>query len=281
MKIRKILAGVAASAMAVSAMATVASAADYNGYIMFQTTTYSFRNDWDDSGYGKATGYHDYFVVWGAEATDPDTFPGYEDNFDYDVAGYLLPAEYTDVVITGDGTYTVKAEGIDWGLKEESDFNLIGVSTDIPIDAGAVCTSATIIVDGAEVKTVENPICDETKQYFNIGLANIWNTEIGSYGLAFPTSSLEIKFTIEGLGAAAAEEAAPAEEVTEEDTAAEEATEVTEEDTAVEEAPATGDVSAETESSKGSPDTGIEDVAVVGGLALVAGAAIVLTRKRK
>ena len=47
------------------------------------------------------------------------------------------------------------------------------------------------------------------------------------------------------------------------------------------EAPAAGDVAADTDSTKGSPDTGIEDVAVIGGLAVLAGAAIAFTRKRK
>lgn len=46
-------------------------------------------------------------------------------------------------------------------------------------------------------------------------------------------------------------------------------------------APATGDVDAAAESSKGSPDTGVEDAAVFGGIALAAGAAIVFARKRK
>ena len=47
------------------------------------------------------------------------------------------------------------------------------------------------------------------------------------------------------------------------------------------EAPAAGDVSGETDSSKGSPDTGIEDVAVVAGLAIVAGGAVLVSKKRK
>ena len=46
-------------------------------------------------------------------------------------------------------------------------------------------------------------------------------------------------------------------------------------------APAAGDVAAATDSTKGSPNTGIEDVAVVAGLAVLAGAGIALTRKRK
>ena len=47
------------------------------------------------------------------------------------------------------------------------------------------------------------------------------------------------------------------------------------------EAPATGDVDAETDSSKGSPDTGVEDVAVVAGLAIVAAGAVLVSKKRK
>ena len=44
---------------------------------------------------------------------------------------------------------------------------------------------------------------------------------------------------------------------------------------------ATGDVQAAADSSKGSPDTGIADVAAVAGAAVLAGGALVLARKRK
>ena len=258
MKLRKVLSAVAAAAVATTAFAAVASATDYNAYIGFQTTTYSFRNSWDEGNYGKATPYFDGFVVWGDGDNPEETFPEYEDNFNYDINGYVLPASYTDAVISGDGTYRVKAEGIDWDLKGESDFNLVFVSTDIPMDAGVTCTSATIYVDGNAVKTVENPVCDETQAYFGVYLANIWNADIGSYGLAFPTESLEVEFTLTGLGSAAEE--APAEE----------------------EAPATtGDVDAATDSTKGSPDTGVADVAAVAGLAVLAGGAFIVAKKRK
>ncbi len=46
-------------------------------------------------------------------------------------------------------------------------------------------------------------------------------------------------------------------------------------------APAAGDVAASTDSSKGSPDTGVEDVAVVAGLAIVAAGAVLVSKKRK
>ncbi len=46
-------------------------------------------------------------------------------------------------------------------------------------------------------------------------------------------------------------------------------------------APAAGDVAGTTDSSKGSPDTGVEDVAVVAGLAIVAAGAVLVSKKRK
>lgn len=46
-------------------------------------------------------------------------------------------------------------------------------------------------------------------------------------------------------------------------------------------APAAGDVAAATNSSKGSPDTGIADVAVVAGLAIVAGGTALVAKKKK
>lgn len=266
MKISKVLAaGVAAAAVA-STLSVAAAAEDYNAYIGFQSTLYSFRNDWEEANYGKATDYFDQFIVWGNN--DPETFPDYEDNFDYDIAGYVLDATYDDVTVDGDGTYTVSATDLDWALDGATDFNLVFVSTDIPIDAGAVCTEAKIIVDGEVVKTVADPICDETKSYFNIALANTWNPDIGGYGLAYPTESLEIEFTITGLGAdVATVDEAPAAAETPAQTEAP--------------APTAGNTAAATDSSKGSPDTGVEDVAMIGGLAIVAGAAIALTRKRK
>ena len=53
------------------------------------------------------------------------------------------------------------------------------------------------------------------------------------------------------------------------------------EDATTDEAPAAGDVAGATDSSKGSPDTGVEDVAVVAGLAIVAAGAVLVSKKRK
>ena len=253
MKLRKILAAVAASAVATAAMATVASAADNNAYISFQTTQYSFRNGWADASYGQATNYYNSYIVWGSGDTPEETFPQYEDNFDYDINGYALPATYVDTAVTGDGTYTVEAKDLDWSVTGDSAFNLIQISTDLPADGSVLVTNAKIIVDGVEQVSIDNPIYEGT-DYMTVNLCNIWNTEVAAYTGAFPTESLKIEFTVEGLGGGAA---------------------------ASDDAAAAGDVDASTDSSKGSPDTGIEDVAVIAGLALVAGAGIAFTRKRK
>ena len=54
------------------------------------------------------------------------------------------------------------------------------------------------------------------------------------------------------------------------------------EEAPAEEAPAaTGDVDAATDSTKGSPDTGVADVAAVAGLAVLAGGAFIVAKKRK
>lgn len=77
-------------------------------------------------------------------------------------------------------------------------------------------------------------------------------------------------------------EEAPVEEAPAEEAPVEEAPVAdVEEAPVVDVTPAAGDVDAATDSSKGSPDTGIADVAAVAGLAIVAGGAVVLSKKRK
>lgn len=85
-----------------------------------------------------------------------------------------------------------------------------------------------------------------------------------------------VTFTITGLDGADDAAVEETEEVAEE--VADEAEETTDE---VEEAPVAGDVDAATDSSKGSPDTGVADVAAVAGLAIVACGAALVAKKRK
>ena len=273
MKKSRKIAAIAASAVAASALAVSSGA--YTGYLGFQNTVYSFRNAWNDGSYGLNSG-NDAFshvIVWGGN--DPETFPELEDNFDYDITGYLLDVDYTDANITEDGTYTVALDGFDWSLDGATTFNLLFLDTDIPLDTGAKVTSISSVIDGNVTMTVTDPLQNpDEKEYVSILLENIWNTDIAEYTGGYPTKSLALQFTIEGLGGgetdSTIDEIMKGYENLEEGMLG-----------AAAPAPAAGDPAAAVDSSKGSPDTGAEDVAVIAGLALAAGAGIVLSRKRK
>lgn len=270
----------AAAAMAVAGTLTVGAAAEtYNAYIGFQTApSYSFRNSFDDATYGKDVADGKYFngvIVWGGN--DPETFPQYEDKFDDDMpggdAGYVIPATYTDVKIDKDGTYKVGVTDFDWALDGSSSFNLLFVSTDIPFDkdAGedgesvAKFSDCKIIVDGTVTSEVADPIIDtedgKKSGHTKVLFANIWNDALkkDGYNGAYPTKSLEIEFTVSGLGSGEDKTTAPA-------------------DTDV---PATDAPATTGDSSKPSTNTGVEGVAAVAGVAVLAAGAVVVAKKRK
>ncbi len=253
MKITKILASAAVASLVAGTVAATASA--YTGAISFQNTIYSFRNGMSDTTY--APYWADKVIMWGGNSET--TWPDLVDNFDWDINGYVFDANYTDVTFDGDGTYTVTADGINWAQDNCDAWNFIQVSTDVPFasfDAenggAAVVTSATVYVDGAAQATIENPPVEKDgNNNLVVNCVNIYNTDCPKYEGAYPTESLSVEFTIEGLGGAAS-------------------------DTVVDtDAPATdaGD--------KASPDTGVEGVAAVAGLAVVAGGALVLSKKRR
>ena len=253
--------------------AAAAMAETYNAYIGFQTAPYSFRNSFDDASYGKDVADGKYFnsvIVWGGN--DPETFPQYEDKFDDDMpdgsGGYVIPATYTDVQIDKDGTYKVGITDFDWALDSASAFNLLFVSTDIPFnkDAGedgesiAKFSDCKIIVDGTVTSEVADPIIDtedgKKSGHTKVLFANIWNDALkkDGYNGAYPTKSLEIEFTVSGLDAQQpADTTAPADTTK----------------------PTTGD------STKPNTNTGVEGVAAVAGVALLATGAVVVAKKRK
>ena len=245
----------AVSAAVVSAAALAVSASAYNGYILVQDTVYSFRNAWHDGSYGRDAGNNAFqHMTMNCASCEEGTYEEYEDNYDYDLGTYLI-GDFTDVTINEPGTYTVSVNNFDWTLDGANSFNLLEVSTDLPLADGWSCTSASVIVDGAVAQTFQNPIND-SEEYVQPIFSNIWNPDLtDAYAGAYPTTSLAIEFTIEKAGGAAADTA--------------------------EAAPTVGNVDAATDSSKGSPDTGIADVAAVAGLAILAGAGIAFTRKSK
>ena len=245
MKMSKILAAAAASAMAVSMMAAMPASAEetYHAYLGIQSASFTFRNAWDEAQYGKGvaaedgTNYFDHLTGWdGPTATNNG-------------------GTFTDAEITGDGTYSVSLTG-DFDFGSDETLNLLFVSTDIPLDAGITISDVKVKMDGSTKYTFDEAyLSPDAAQYVTPMMINIWNDDLGKadglFGYTMPTSSVEIEFTVSGMAAAPAEtEAAPAE------TDAPASTETT--------APATGNASA---------------AAVVAVMA-VAGAAAVISKKR-
>ena len=263
MQIKKLIGAIAATAVA-STMAVAVAAETYNAYIFVQTAPYSFRNKWSDADYGKETEFFNKFIVWGGN--DIETFPEHEDKFSDEIngdAGYIFEPTYTDVTIDGDGTYKVGMTDFDWSLDGATGFNLLGVSTDVPYSESVTISDVKVIVDGTEAATYAEGYIDSEegkKGYVCLLLANIWNSEIESYVGAYPTSSIEIEFTIAGVDAPEA----PADPEPEAPTDPEP------------EAPANpGD------SSKPNAGTGAEGLALVAGVAVLAAGAVVVAKKRK
>ena len=261
MKLTKIMAGIAASAVAASALAVASFAVDAQGTPGQAGIAFSYGN-------------------WTCQ---------------YWFDGNEYATQETTAVITGDGQYTVSVDAFTTYTDEETgeDVTQPG-ATDIAFAAvqvvdgetlfpGMVITIDSVKFDGNEVALNGTPYTSSDDSVTTrVNLYNEWvsalpddaRTVDGLAADATPTAmsktvgewtKMEVTFTVSGTAGAAApaaEEAAPVEE-----TAAP--------------APATGDVAAVTDSAKGSPDTGIEDVAVVAGIALVAAGAVVVAKKRK
>lgn len=182
---RKLLATVLAGVMALSSLTLTAGAADsYNAYIGLQSDgTWAFRNSWDDATYGLGTEYFDsmYSIDWGG----------------------VLGGTFTDAVITGDGEYSVKMEGYDFtsGETDVTQMNLIFISTDIPVDAGITISDIKLYIDGNYIATVDY-LGEDNADYMHANIVNTWNDSapVAAATCAIPESSVEIKFTISGMG---------------------------------------------------------------------------------
>ena len=160
--------------------------ATYNAYLQLQTPNWTYRDAWNDAnGIGSEN--------WGQWIKNNDSGETY--------------GVVTDAVIDGNGTFTVKITDMgsvfvdDFAAAGQDWFNIIGVTTDIPLTDAVKITNVETKMDGKVVDTqdvaYQNP---DKEDYFSILVQNIWNSdkaEISYY--AAPTTSLEITFTIEGF----------------------------------------------------------------------------------
>lgn len=186
----------------------------------------------------------------------------YWDN-DLGEAAELEGATYTDAQITGDGTYTVTLDGVKDGgwnmLKLESnidlnttpvEFEIVSVElngAEVDFDKDAVAMSVDAATASDDYSDWDFSIANTAR----IQLINVYDNVAAIKNDTY--ESIKVTFNVTGFGG---DEAA---------------------DAVVDEAPAASDATVD----KGSPDTGVEGVASVAGLALIAGGAIVVSRKRK
>lgn len=248
MNFKKTIAVAAASVLAVSAMAATASAEKAG--LTFQTNVYSFRD----------TPFQSQAIWWDEfnEAVNFDTW------------------NVVDVDITEDGTYTVSFE-CDFASTEKGDafWNMLKVTTNVdPAQyPDFVMTCDKLVVDGKEIASAAGAVSGESEglkanQYadsdyepvaaaYELALYNTYNSEQRIISSEDFGSKVECTFTVTGFKSA---EAAPA------DTEAA--------------APSAGDTNTATP-DKGNADTGVEGVAAVAGIAIIAAGAIVIAKKRK
>lgn len=243
MKIRNIVSAAAACAVAAAALVIPTSAEEsYVAGITWQSSSYYFRNTIAQSE----------LLYW--------------DN-DLGEAAPLEGATYTDANITGDGEYTVTLDGVNDGgwnmLKLESNIDLDATPdvkfevTSVELNGTAVDFDKDAAVMSVDAATKSDDYSDwdfDIKNTARIQLINVYDNLA-----AIPNDtyeSIKVTFTVTGLGGGEA--------AADDNTAAAEDT-----------APV------ETGADKGSPDTGVEGVAALAGIAVVAGGALVISRKRK
>jgi len=262
MNFKKTAATIAVSALAATALAVTASAETAG--LIFQTNAWTFRNT---IGQNKA-------IWW-----DPDFGDAME--FETWNAG--------DVEITADGTYTVSFEkNVMTDCKDgpEQFWNFLKLQTDISAAEypDVQITIDSLKVDGKEIEAAKSAVqgTDKTSdsEYFDsttvkdvtdgylVGFYNTWNPDETVISSEDFGGKVECTFTITGFKAA---DSAPAAEETQAP-AAEET-----------KAPANnaGDTNTAAGADKNNADTGVEGVAAVAGIAIIAAGAIVIAKKRK
>ncbi len=277
---KKVTKVISAAVIAAALTATmVAGASAEKAGVTFQTANWIFRNTLFQSNV--LVPDEDYYADTGEE-------PFIEANGYF----YKLDGTFNDVEITGDGSYTVSVKGHSMETKSGDSavgYNMVKLATNIDptkypdlkitIDkvtiAGQELTPTTSEFTGENLPTepfasndsfmdqdVDSPSAPVT-----ISMINIWGDTIVDAALIDANGDISIDFTVEGMGAAAAEEPAASEEPADTDAPAT--------DAPATDAPTTGD------SSKPSTNTGAEGIALAAGVAVLATGAAIVAKKRK
>ncbi len=235
MKKSKIISSIVAAALALTNLAVMNVSAEevnldgtYHAYIGVQSASYTFRNAYDDATYGYGTVTDDGVACF-------DQLTGWEPgNVRID-----KPTTFVDTEIAGNGTYTVSMSDFDFG--DDESFNLLFVSTDIPVNDTIKITNVKAKMDGSTKYSFDEAFMDPDATIMMKWLVlNQWNTELTEMNAdsfyVMPTNSIEIEFTVAGFNydkaadepeevitetvtEAAADDAAPAADTSAADTA--------------------------------------------------------------
>ncbi len=180
----------------------VKAAAPYNAYMFFQMDNYAFRNPWNEKEYGLSSTKINYSSEIGYWTT----------------VLHSVNVDITDTVIQGDNVeYSVKIQGAGWkelsnGYEPVSYFRMLGISTDIPTSLHGVTAKATLIIDGKTIaQNIAAPHKGDDKDYYRFMVCNDYApNDATDKSLTYdsdhplttiPQSSVEIRFTISGVGA--------------------------------------------------------------------------------
>lgn len=180
---------------------------EYHAYLAFQCVpAYSFRNAWFSS-------YGDFDKANRAE--DGGSLFQKVLGWKKDGVNELveLPGTFTDAVIDGNGTYSVKVEGLEGCLNDDVTtaanemFQMLYVSTDLPADAQDKIQITNIVtkIDGVEKATEDEAFYDpDPIEYVGclaFDVCNQYNKELGDHNasLMLPQDSIEITFDVSGF----------------------------------------------------------------------------------
>lgn len=203
--------------------------------------------------------------------------------------GKVYDGTFTDVEIKGNGTYTVKLEGADFG--GETDISQLYIATDIPNNDKITVTDYKITINGKEFVTFKDDVEFETEKKYMVGGMNIlcinhWRSELvdklSSHGKDEDATSgytlltgagnetIEMTFTVGGF------DVDDPDAVVEEETEAPTEAETTAADTTTK--------AAETKSDSKDDKSGLPIGAIIGivaGVVVVAGVIVVVVKKKK
>ncbi len=152
----------------------------YMAFFQCQTTTWVYRNNFDDTGAGYGTDIFD--TVYNNETSAPTS------------------TEIHDTVIDGDGEYTVSLRNI--SLEGSTDFNMVAISTNIPLDAGITVTAAALKYGTREITSDFVQKTDD-KNYVHIMLINQYDNAMkDTVNTMVPEDGTDITvtFTVAGFG---------------------------------------------------------------------------------